>query len=120
MFTLQKKYSLPIITWFVRANSCKQKSFENSKLLRLLTHVKISVRCLFKDDQFSLLLWSLLSLLFLCFHIQKQLILHALAINPSVLIELHLGISNMYHLIVGQVGIKIITSITGGEESNPL
>ena len=88
--------------------------------LRLLTHVKVSVRCLFKDDQFSLLVWLLLSLLFLCFHIQKQLILHALAINPSVLIELHVGISNMHHLIVGQVGIKIITSITGGEESNPL
>ena len=91
-----------------------------SLTLRLLTHVKVSVRCLFKDDQFSLLVWLLLSLLFLCFHIQKQLILHALAINPSVLIELHLGISNMHHLIVGQVGIKIITSITGGEESNPL
>ena len=91
-----------------------------SSPLRLLTHVKVSVRCLFKDDQFSLLVWLLLSLLFLCFHIQKQLILHALAINPSVLIELHLGISNMHHLIVGQVGIKIITSITGGEESNPL
>ena len=30
-----------------------------------------------------------------------------------------LGILNMRHLIVGQVGIKIITSITGGEESNP-
>ena len=86
--------------------------------LRLLTHVKVSVRCLFKDDQFSLLVWLLLSLLFLCFHIQKQLILHALAINPSVPIELHLRISNMHHLIVGQVGIKIITSITGGEESN--
>ena len=26
----------------------------------------------------------------------------------------------MRHLIVGQMGIKIITSITGGEESNPL
>ena len=26
----------------------------------------------------------------------------------------------MRHLIVGQVGIKIITSITGGEEPNPL
>ena len=26
----------------------------------------------------------------------------------------------MGHLIVGQVGIKIITSITGGEESNPI
>ena len=26
----------------------------------------------------------------------------------------------MRHLIVYQVGIKIITSITGGEESNPL
>ena len=88
--------------------------------LRLLTHVQVSVRCLFKDDQFSLLVWLLLSLLLLCFHIQKQLILHALAINPSVLIELHLGLSNMHHLIVGQVGIKIITSITGGEESNPL
>ena len=88
--------------------------------LRLLTHVKVSVRCLFKDDQFSLLVWLLLALLFLCFHIQKQLILHVLAINPSVLTELHLGISNMHHLIVGQVGIKVITSITGGEESNPL
>ena len=88
--------------------------------LRLLTHVKVSVRCLFKDDQFSLLVWLLLSLLFLCFHIQKQLILRSLAISPSVLIELHLGISNMHHLIVGQVEIKIITSITGGEESNPL
>ena len=66
------------------------------------------------------LVWLLLSLLLLCFHIQKQLILHALAINPSVLIELHMGISNMRHLIVGQVGITIITSITGGEESNPL
>ena len=31
---------------------------------------------------------------------------------------MRLGISNMRHLIVGQVGIK--TSITGGEESNPL
>ena len=92
---------------------------KNILKLRLLTHVQVSVRCLFKDDQFSLLVWLLLSLL-LCFHIQKQLILHALAINPSVLIELHLGISNMHHLIVGQVGIKIITSITGGEESNPL
>ena len=94
--------------------------YEKHTRLRLLTHVKVSVRCLFKDDQFSLLVWLLLSLLFLCFHIQKQLILHALATNPSVLIELHLGISNMHHLIVGQVGIKIITSITGGEESNPL
>ena len=94
-----------------------EKQFQD---LRLLTHVQVSVRCLFKDDQFSLLVWLLLSLLLLCFHIQKQLILHALAINPSVLIELHLGISNMHHLIVGQVGIKIITSITGGKESNPL
>ena len=98
--------------------------FKTNKLcrfsLRLLTHVQVSVRCLFKDDQFSLLVWLLLSLLLLCFHIQKQLILHVLAINPSVLIELHLGISNMHHLIVGQVGIKIITSITGGEKSNPL
>ena len=33
---------------------------------------------------------------------------------------MRLGILNMRHLIVGQVGIKIITSITGGEESNPL
>ena len=30
------------------------------------------------------------------------------------------GILNMRHPIVGQVGIKIITSITGSEESNPL
>ena len=33
---------------------------------------------------------------------------------------MRLGILNMRHLIVGQVGIKIITSITGGEESNLL
>ena len=35
---------------------------------------------------------------------------------------MRLGILNMRHLIVGQVGIKIITSITGDgdEESNPL
>ena len=33
---------------------------------------------------------------------------------------MRLGILNMRHLIVGQVGIKIITPITGGEESNPL
>ena len=97
------------------------KGWKNSRLKVVdSSHVQVSVRCLFKDDQFSLLVWLLLSLLLLCFHIQKQLILHALAINPSVLIELHLGISNMHHLIVGQVGIKIITSITGGEESNPL
>ena len=33
---------------------------------------------------------------------------------------MRLGILNMRHLIIGQVGIKIIISITGGEESNPL
>ena len=33
---------------------------------------------------------------------------------------MRLGISSMRHLIVRQVGIKIITSITGGEGSNPL
>ena len=33
---------------------------------------------------------------------------------------MRLGILNMRHLIGGQVEIKIITSITGGEESNPL
>ena len=33
---------------------------------------------------------------------------------------MRLGILNMRHLIAGQVGINIITSITGGEESNPL
>ena len=33
---------------------------------------------------------------------------------------MRLGILNVRHLIVGQVGIKIITSITGGEESNPV
>ena len=33
---------------------------------------------------------------------------------------MHLGILNMPHQIVGQVGIKIKTSITGGMESNPL
>ena len=110
-----------IVSFHCSKEACQQLSeIAYCSLLRLLTHVQVSARCLFKDDQFSLLVWLLLSLLLLCFHIQKQLILHALAINPSVLIELHLGISNMHHLIVGQVGIKIITSITGGEESNPL
>ena len=33
---------------------------------------------------------------------------------------MRLGILNVRDLIVGQVGIKIITSKTGGEESNPL
>ena len=33
---------------------------------------------------------------------------------------MRLGILNIPHLIGGQVGIKIITSITGGEQSNPL
>ena len=33
---------------------------------------------------------------------------------------MRLGILNMRHLIIGQVGIKIITSITGGEGPNPL
>ena len=33
---------------------------------------------------------------------------------------MRLGILNMRHMIVGQVGIKIITSIPGGEESKPL
>ena len=33
---------------------------------------------------------------------------------------MRLGILNMRHLIVGQLGIKIITSITGGDESNKL
>ena len=33
---------------------------------------------------------------------------------------MRLGILNMRHLIVGQVGIKIITSIIGGKESNTL
>ena len=59
-------------------------------------------------------------LYFLCFHIQKQLIFHALAFNLYVLTKMHLGILNMRHLIVGQVGIKIITSITGGKKSNTL
>ena len=104
----------------IRSEYASDFCHDRKSALRLLTHVQVSVRCLFKDDQFSLLVWLSLSLLLLCFHIQKQLILHALAINPSVLIELHLGISNMHHLIVGQVGIKIITSVTGGEESNPL
>ena len=30
---------------------------------------------------------------------------------------MRLGILNVPHLIVGQLGIKIITAITGGEES---
>ena len=59
-------------------------------------------------------------LYFPCFHIQKQLIFHALAINIQVLTKMLLGMLNMRHLIVGQVGIKIITSITGGKESNAL
>ena len=33
---------------------------------------------------------------------------------------MRLGILNMRHLIVGQVGVKIITSVTGGKESNTL
>ena len=33
---------------------------------------------------------------------------------------MRLGILNMPHQIVGQVGIKIKTSVTGGIESNPL
>ena len=33
---------------------------------------------------------------------------------------MRLGILNMRHLIVGQVRIKIITSITGGKKSNML
>ena len=37
-----------------------------------------------------------------------------------MLTKTRLGILNVRHLIVGQMGIKIITSITGGEESNPL
>ena len=59
-------------------------------------------------------------LYFLCFHIQKQLILHALAINLQVLTEMSLGILNMPHQIVGQVEVRIRTSITGSKESNPL
>ena len=54
-------------------------------------------------------------LYFLCFHIQKQLILHALAINLLVLTEIRLGILNMPRQIVGQVGIKIETFITEGK-----
>ena len=33
---------------------------------------------------------------------------------------MRLGILNIRHLIVGQVGIKIMASVTGGKESNPL
>ena len=33
---------------------------------------------------------------------------------------MRLGILSLPHQIVGQVGIKIKTSITGGKESNPL
>ena len=64
-------------------------------------------------------MWLSLSLLSL-FPYSKAINVHALAINISVLTKMRLGILNMRHLIVGQVGIKIITSITGGEESNPL
>ena len=64
-------------------------------------------------------MWLLLSLLSL-FSYSKVINFHVLAINIKVLIKMRLGILNMCHLIVGQVEIKIITSITGGEESNPL
>ena len=64
-------------------------------------------------------MWLLLSLLSL-FSYSKAINFYALAINISVLTKMRLGILNMRHLIVGQVGIKIITSITEGGESKPL
>ena len=48
--------------------------------LRLLAHVKVSVRCSLKDGQFNLLVWLLLSLLSL-FSYAKAINFHALAIN---------------------------------------
>ena len=64
-------------------------------------------------------MWLLLSLLSL-FSYSKAINFHALAINILVLTNMRLGILNMRHLIVGQVEIKIMTSITGGEVSNTL
>ena len=64
-------------------------------------------------------MWLLLSLLSL-FSYSKAINFHALVINVQVLTKMRFGILNMRHLIVDQVGIEIITSITGGEESNPL
>ena len=46
-------------------------------------------------------------LYFICFHIQKQLILQAFAINLKVVNEMRLGILNTPHQIIGQVGLKI-------------
>ena len=54
-----------------------------------------------KDDQFNYFLY------FICFHIQEQLILLALALNLLVLTEMSLEILNMPHQIVGQVGVKV-------------
>ena len=56
----------------------------------------------------------------LLFSYSKVINFHTLAINIKALTKMRLEILNMGHLIVGQVGIKIITSITGGEESDPL
>ena len=70
-----------------------------------------------KDDQFNLLVWLLLSLLSL-FSYSKAIKFHTLAVNIYVLTKMRLGILNMRDLIVGQVGIQIITSIT--VELNPL
>ena len=64
--------------------------------------------------------WLLLSLLWLCFHVQKQLILHALAINLQMLTEMRLGILNMPHQIVGQVGIETKTFMTGVRNIKPV
>ena len=64
-------------------------------------------------------MWLLLPLLSL-FSYSKAINFHALANNMKVLTKMRLGILKMRHLINGQMGIKIITSVTGGEESNPL
>ena len=84
----------------------------------LLTHVKVSVRYLFKGwpiQSFSVVITHYF--LYFSFHIQKQLISRARAINLQVLTEMRLGILHMPNQIVGQVGKKTKTSITGGKES---
>ena len=64
-----------------------------------------------KDDQFNLLVWLLLSLLSL-FSYSEAIKFHTLAVKIYVLTKMRLGMLNMRDLIVGQVGIKIITFIT--------
>ena len=69
-----------------------------------------------KDGQFNLLVWLLLSLLSLFLH-SKVFILQVLVINLQVLTVRHLRTLKMSQQTVGQVGITIKASITGGKES---